>query len=142
MSNKNSIKVLCQECGNSVICKLDVLNIDNYEDIKNKIIEKLIKKSEPKDIIPIKSLGTAVRRLISRYFAGKRQEMDLKVDRSLAYDLSRIEFWEEKIRKLDNLDALLEEKLGEFQLTISQAYEFYKIIGDEDRKSLNFNKEN
>ena len=40
MSNKNSIKVLCQECGNSVICKLDVLNIDNYEDLKNKIIEK------------------------------------------------------------------------------------------------------
>ena len=112
------------------------------EDIKNKIVEKLIKNNNPNDIISIKSLGTAVRRLISRYFAGKRQAMDIKVDRSLAYDLSRIEFWEEKIRKLDNLDALLEEKLGEFQLTISQAYEFYKIIGDEDRKSLNFNKEN
>ena len=112
------------------------------EDIKNKIVEKLIKNNNPNDIISIKSLGTAVRRLISRYFAGKRQAMDVKVDRSLAYDLSRIEFWEEKIRKLDNLEELLEEKLGEFQLTISQAYEFYKIIGDEDRKSLNFNKEN
>ena len=108
------------------------------EDIKNKIIEKLIKKSEPKDIIPIKSLGTAVRRLISRYLAGKRQTIDVKVDRPLAYDLSRVEFWEEKIRKLNNLEELLEQKLGEFKLAVSQAYELYKIIGDEDRNSLNF----
>ena len=108
------------------------------EDIKNKIIEKLIKKSDPNDAIPIKSLGTAVRRLISRYLAGKRQTIDVKVDRPLAYDLSRLEFWEEKIRKLNNLEELLKQKLGEFKLAGSQAYELYKIIGDEDRNSLNF----
>ena len=112
------------------------------EDIKNKIIEKLIKKNDPNDIISIKSLGTAVRRLISRYLAGKRETIDVNEDRQLAYELSRVEFWEEKVRKLDNLDDLLDQKLGEFQLTVSHAYEFYKIIGDEDRNSLNFNKEN
>ena len=35
---------------------------------------------------------------------------------------------------------LLAEKLGEFNLTVGQAYEFYKIIGDEDKNDLNFNK--
>ena len=110
------------------------------EDIKNKIIEKLLKKSEPKDIISIKSLGTAVRRFISRYLAGKIEKADIKEDRPLIYDLIGEEFWEENIRQLDNLEDLLNQKLNEFQLTVGQAYEFYKIIGDEDRNTLNFNK--
>ena len=110
------------------------------KDIKDKIIEKFIKKNVPKDPISIKNLGTAVRRLISRYLAGKLETTDIKEDRILAYDLSREEFWEEKIGKLENLIDLLDQKFKDFQLTVGQAYEFYQIIGDEDRNTLNFNK--
>lgn len=55
------------------------------KDIKEKIIEKFIKKSDPKDLISIKKLGNAVRRLISRYLAGKIETTDIKEDRNLAY---------------------------------------------------------
>ena len=110
------------------------------KDIKDKIIEKFIKKNDPKDPISIKNLGTAVRRLISRYLAGKLETTDIKEDRILAYDLSREEFWEEKVGKLENLIDLLDQKFKDFQLTVGQAYEFYQIIGDEDRNTLNFNK--
>ena len=45
----------------------------------------------------IKDLGAAVRRLISRYLAGKLETTDINEDRDLAYELSREELWEEKI---------------------------------------------
>ena len=111
------------------------------EDIKNKIIEKLIKNPDKEDKIPIKSLGTATRRLISRYLAGKMQVTDIKEDRPLANDLSREEFWEEKIGKLEKLEGILVDKLKDFKLTVGQAYEFYNLIGEEDRKTLNFIEE-
>ena len=111
------------------------------EDIKNKIIEKLIKNPDKEDKIPIKSLGTATRRLISRYLAGKMQVTDIKEDRPLANDLSREEFWEEKIGKLEKLEDILVDKLKDFKLTVGQAYEFYNLIGEEDRKTLNFIEE-
>ena len=111
------------------------------EDIKNKIIEKLIKNPDKEDKIPIKSLGTATRRLISRYLAGKMQVTDIKEDRPLANDLSREEFWDEKIGKLEKLEDILVDKLKDFKLTVGQAYEFYNLIGEEDRKTLNFIEE-
>ena len=112
------------------------------EDIKNKITKKLIKKSSPNGIISNKSLGNVIRKLISRYLAGKTKTIDAKIDRPLDYDLSRVEFLDEKLRKLNTLEELIEQKLGEFKLSVSYAYELYKIIGDEDGNSLNFNKEN
>ena len=37
----------------------------------------------------------------------------------------------------DYLSELVFGKIGEFKLKVGQAYEFYKIIGEEDRNSLN-----
>ena len=59
--------------------------------------------------------------------------------RELAYELSREDLWEEKFRKLNNLMDIIIEKLSEFKLTVGQAYEFYKIIGDDDKSVLNIN---
>ena len=107
------------------------------EEVKNKIITKLIKQKKEKDQIPIKSLAAAARRLISRSLAGKREETDVKEDNVLSQYLIKRELWEEKIGKLENLDDLIAEKIYEFKLTIGQAYEFYNIIGEEDRNTLN-----
>ena len=106
------------------------------KDTKNKIIEKLINKKKPDDKIPIKNLGSATRRLISRYLAGKLEVTDIKEDRDLSFELSREELWEEKIGKLEDLMELVSGKIYEFKLTVGQAYEFYNIIGDEDRNTL------
>lgn len=110
------------------------------EDIKNKIIEKLIKKKKQNDIIPNKNLGSATRRLISRYLAGKVAVTDVEENRDLAFELSRPELWEEKIGNLEDLMDLINDKILEFKLTVGQAYEFYNIIGEDDRNTLNINK--
>ena len=62
--------------------------------------------------------------------------IDIKEDRDLAFELSRMELWEEKIGKMDDLLELIREKIKEFRLTVGQAFEFYNIIGEEDRNSL------
>ena len=108
------------------------------ENIKSKITNELIYKKNPLDIIPIKNLASATRRLISRYLTGRMETTYISEKRELAYELIRAELWEENIRKLNNLEELI-EKLSEFKLTVGQAYEFYKIIGDDDKSVLNIN---
>ena len=107
--------------------------------LKEKIIEKLIKKKDEFNLIPNKDLGAATRRLISRYLAGKLQVTDITENRDLSYELTRAELWEEKIGQLEDLIEQVTGRIFEFKLTVGQAYEFYNIIGDEDRNSLKFN---
>ena len=109
------------------------------EETKNKIIEKLIKQQKPDDKINTQNLAAATRRLISRYLAGNFQFSEFKVDGPITDQLSREDLWEEKIRQLNNLEELIVDKLFEFNLTLQHIYEFYNLIGDEDRNSLKIN---
>jgi hypothetical protein len=108
------------------------------KDLQDKIKEKLL-KSDKKDGdnneigFTINQLAAAVRRYISRYLAGKRESVDIDDRRDLVFDLTRIDLWEEKIGKLDNLEELLFSLIGEFKLLAGQAYEFYKIIEEKDK---------
>ena len=108
------------------------------EEQKNAITNKLLnKKKDPKDIITIRDLAAATRRLISRYLAGKLEFTDIKEDVDLATHLSRLELWEEKYSKIDeDLMTLVPNYLSEFKLIVGQAYEFYNLIGEEDRNSI------
>jgi len=103
------------------------------EDLNSKIKEKLFNSERKNCILTIKQLAAAVRRYISRYLAGKRESIDIDVKRDLTYELSRIDLWEEKIGKLDNLYELLFSQIGEFNLNVGQAYEFYELIKAEDK---------
>ena len=111
------------------------------DDLKKKITKKLLERNNSIDfdIISIKDLAGAVRRYISRYLAGKRESVDIDEKRGLAFDLTRIDLWEEKIGKLNNLEELLIELIGEFKLNVGQAYEFYKIIEEKDLNPLEEN---
>ena len=67
---------------------------------------------------------------------------DIKIDRELAFELSRGDLWDEKIRKNDNLSEIIENQISEFKLTVDQAYEFYELIGKEDKKLIEIFNEN
>ncbi len=42
--------------------------------------------------------------------------------------------------KIEDLPDLILAKIGYFKLTVGQAYEFYQIIGEEDKNFLVLNK--
>ena len=51
----------------------------------------------------------------------------------MPYELSRIDLWEEKFGKLDDLEELISNQIYEFKLKVGQAYAFYQIIAEEDK---------
>ena len=101
--------------------------------IQNKLLNN---KSNQEVKYTTKELAAAIRRFISRYLVGKRQEIDIKKDRDLPYELSRIDLWEENIAQLENLEELLGEQLNEFNLKVDNAWDLYELIGEEDKKSI------
>ena len=55
--------------------------------------------------------------------------------------LKRPNLWGEKIRKLQNLDELITNKLQELNLTVGQSFKFYEKITVEDEKEILINEE-
>ena len=102
------------------------------EKIISDIINKL-KKEKGDNMIFWKELAAAVRRFISRYLLGEKQNTDMKEDNSLENNLSRKDLWREKF---ENLETLINEKIGKFKIKVGQAFHFYKIIGEEDQNSI------
>ena len=107
------------------------------EDIKNGLEIKI-----ENDKLPWKDLAAAVRRFISRYLVGDRQTTDINEGSELIFQLSRRDLWEEKYGKLENLDQLISDKINKFKIKVGQAYNFYEIIGTEDKNSIAIDKEN
>ena len=105
------------------------------EYIKENITNKLLKQ-KALEYFTIKELAAAVRRLISRYLIGKIQVTDINEDRDLTFELSRKDLWEAKIAQMDELMEIIREQIYEFKLTVGQAYEFYNLIGEEDKNSI------
>ena len=102
-------------------------------EIVQKIREKLIVQRNPYDKYTLGDLAAAVRRFISRYLVGKRQDIDIDETRDLSFELTRYDLWSEKIVKLDNFEESITNKLYEFKLKVGQAYDFYQIISEEDK---------
>ena len=102
------------------------------KELKDKIIKNLLNSKNSNDEITVKDLAAATRRLISRYLTGKISDIDEK--RDLVLELTREELWEENIKKNNDFEELIFEKMKDIKLVVGQAYEFYNIIGDEDKK--------
>ena len=125
------------------ICYKDlILNLqEEYKkeidlNIKNDIMNKFMNNKDIFIIFSKKDLGAAIRKFISRYLVGKMQINDLKEDRNLVFELTREDLWEEKINKKENLGEIIEKNISQFNLNISQAFSFYELIGDEDKKEF------
>ena len=112
---------------------------EQKDKIKNDLIDNYNKKT-----YSLKDLGAAVRRYISRYLVGLTQNIDIENTRQLYFELSRQELWEEKVLKLDcDLEEELKRHIGNLKLQVSQAYKFYELIGNDDKKDIEFlNEEN
>ena len=104
------------------------------EETKEKIKKKLFKKENKN--YSIKDLAAALRRFISRYLVGTRQDVEIDEKRVLYFELTRLDLWEEKFGQLDNLEELIANQLGEFELKVGQAFALYEIIGEEDRNYI------
>ena len=119
---------------------IKTLQPEYKKDIDEKVIQEIKNKLENKkedEIIPWKKVASVTRRFISRYLIGDLQTTDIKETNQLAFYLTKIDLWEEKYGKLDDLENLVTSKIKEFNLTVGQAFKFYEIIGDEDKKSIN-----
>ena len=114
------------------------LKIEIDENIKNKITEKLIKNYN-NELYSLKDLSAAVRRYISRYLVGLTQNIDINNDRPLSYELSRQELWEQRIWEGEHdLEEIINNQIGEFNLEVKHAYAFYQLIGKEDMEEIKF----
>ena len=120
----------------STLC--ETLQPEYKKSINDETKEKIKKKlfNEENQNYSIKDLAAALRRFISRYLAGTRQEVEIDEKRVLYFELTRLDLWEEKFGKLDNLEELIANQLEEFQLKVGQAFALYEIIGEEDKNYI------
>lgn len=113
------------------------------QNIKEKIENQLLNKENYLEgYYTLKDLGAAFRRFISRYIVGKTQETDIKLDRELAFELTRTDLWEANIANIPGLEDIINNQFRDFKLKVTQAYDLYNLIGKEDMKSINNNNEN
>ena len=107
--------------------RLEIIKFfQNYNNNNDKLITK-------------KNLAAAIRRFISRYLGGKRGDSDINENQELIGQIIRYDLWELNIIK--NEEKFQSEIYSlNFDLKVSQAYEFYKIL-DEDLQNHNI-KEN
>ena len=119
-----------------------LLEVKNFKDAINDIStkDKGKDKISIKDIdkISIKELGSALRRFISRYLVGKKQQNDINPKSLLLPQLKRVDLWDEKIWniKYNTFDKIISVLIDEFKLTVGQSLSFYNLIKEEDEKEI------
>jgi len=111
------------------------------EEPKKFIMDYFEKNKNENKLININNFTTALRRLISRYLAGSREESDIKTDSALKLYLTKAEFW--PIGFVDN--DLFEIQIYDIctdDIFIGNAYNLYNILegdnfNDEIKKKMN-----
>jgi len=122
---------LCQNLQVDLKCELE-------RNQKEQIGSQLLKNYNKK-LYTLKDLAAAVRRYISRYLVGFTQTSEVKNQEKLSFYLSRLDLWEEKVWGQDcDLTDEVTKHIENLNLQISQAYKFYELIGEEDRKEIEF----
>ena len=114
---------------------INLIKTLNYK-YKGEISQEKQKEIETKleEYIDIKKdLTGAVRRFIIRYLS---ENDDINENEDLTDELFREDLWDEEILKKGNLNSEIGDKLREFKLKVGQAYEFYELINQEDKKII------
>ena len=116
------------------------------EDFKTSLDRKILKdiihyfennKNNEKQLIDNILLTKAIRKLISRYIVGTRQETDIKPEIELKLHIIKTEFWPKNI--IDDIDTftLQIEEIFKTKINIAQSLDLYNSLkGDENQLKI------
>ena len=104
-------------------------------DDKQKLIDNYFKTN---NFFKRTELASSIRKFISRYLIGNRNQSEINEDKMLFDYLNRIDLWERNIKE-PNFDKNY-LFLSELKITVGEAYNFYDILGG-DKQSLDLNVE-
>ena len=97
------------------------------DESKQHVIDYFKKNENQKKIINIQEFTFALRRLISRFLAGSRQEIDIKSDLELILYINKNEFWSKEIADNDEKDNEL-QKICHKDIKIGNAWDLYNAL--------------
>ena len=103
------------------------------ENIRNKISEKLMNEKNKNDT---KALAASARRFISRYLYRINSQDEFSPKGKLVIQLKRVDLWDKNMRKIEKIEQIL-DLIKEYDLNVSQSYNFYELIKEEDEKEIN-----
>ena len=103
------------------------------ENIKDKIDQKLKNEKNKNDT---KALAASVRRFISRYLYRINSQDEFSPKGKLIIQLKRVDLWDKNMRKIEKIEQIL-DLIKEYDLNVSQSYNFYELIKEEDEKEIN-----
>ena len=106
---------------------LEDYNLVLSEESKKYVLDYFKKNENQNKIINIQDFTFALRRLISRYLAGSRQEIDIKSDLELKLHICKNEFWSKEIADNDEKDNELYE-ICHKDIKIGHAMDLYNVL--------------
>ena len=106
--------------------------LDDYtlvlsEESKKHVLDYFKKIENEKKIINIQDFTFALRRLISRYLAGSRQEIDINAQLELILHIGKNEFWSKEIADNDEKDNEL-FVICHKDIKIGNAWDLYNVL--------------
>ena len=106
--------------------------LDDYtlvltEESKKHVLDYFKKIENEKKIINIQDFTYALRRLISRYLAGSRQEIDINAQLELILHIGKNEFWSKEIADNDEKDNEL-YVICHKDIKIGNAWDLYNVL--------------
>ena len=110
---------------------LIVYKLEIPEDTKTKIIKYFETNKHKEKLINKNNITSAIRKFISRYLSGTRQEFDIKYDSELKLYLFIADLWPKNIEDNENFDTELYEIFHENNIFVENAFDLYnKLEGD------------
>ena len=108
-------------------------------------IEKYYKDLSPNSIITRKILADAVRKFISRFLTGKRQEMDINGEVNLFLFLTKMELWPKNFTDDNKFEIEFAEIQDKFnsktEIKVKQAVKLYRILMPDENLNEEDNSE-
>ena len=100
------------------------------EDIKNHILN-YFNINEDTKVIDKKNFATTLRKLISRYLSGLRQDTDIDSNRNLMLYIFKEDLWDKDIINSEEFEKEIKEILS-IEIKIGQCFNLYNLIGEDD----------
>ena len=101
------------------------------------IIEKYYRELSRNSIITRKILADAVRKFVSRFLTGKRQEMDINGDVDIFLFISKNELWPRNFTDDNKFEIEFSQIQDKFnskgKIKVNQAVKFYRILLPEEK---------